>query len=171
MRTDVVVPVEIERCLRTGYELEELYDLIFGLAYLEPHYSLRYKDLELDQLSPGEKGTLLLMFYLLVDPSRSPLLLDQPDENLDNQTIKDLLVPAIKEASARRQVIVVTHNPNVAIVADADQLIVADKSDDGFFYLTGAIEDAILNKDAVDVLEGTWPAFRNRQHKYQQPPD
>jgi predicted ATPase len=142
---------------------------MFGLSYLEPHHSLRYRETELDQLSPGEKGTLLLMFYLLVDPSRSPLLLDQPDENLDNQTIKNLLVPAMKEAGARRQVLVVTHNPNVAVVADADQLVVADREDDRFVYRTGAIEDTPINKDVVDVLEGTWPAFRNRQDKYQPP--
>jgi hypothetical protein len=162
-------PVELERGLRTGHTLEELYDLMFGLSYLEPHHSLRYRETELDQLSPGEKGTLLLMFYLLVDPSRSPLLLDQPDENLDNQTIKNLLVPAMKEAGARRQVLVVTHNPNVAVVADADQLVVADREDDRFVYRTGAIEDTPINKDVVDVLEGTWPAFRNRQDKYQPP--
>ena len=149
--------------------MSEAYDLLFGLSYLEPHHSLRYRDTELDHLSPGEKGTILLMFYLLVDPNRSPLLLDQPDENLDNQTVKDLLVPAIKEAAARRQLLVVTHNPNVAVVADADQLIVADRNGYRFEYTTGAIEDSPINRDVVDVLEGTWPAFRNRHDKYQEP--
>jgi predicted ATPase len=109
------------------------------------------------------------MFYLLVDPRRVPLLLDQPDENLDNQTIKELLVPAIKQASSRRQVIAVTHNPNVAIVADADQIIVADRAGESFVYVSGAIEDGVINTGAVDVLEGTWPAFENRQDKYMPP--
>jgi ABC-type lipoprotein export system ATPase subunit len=168
-RTYSPASVELEAGLRKGHTLEELYDLVFGLSYIQPHHSLRYRSTELDQLSPGEKGTILLMFYLLVDPSRTPLLLDQPDENLDNQTIKDLLVPAIKEAATRRQVIVVTHNPNVAVVADADQLIVADRQSDRFVYSSGAIEDSQINKDVVDVLEGTWPAFQNRQVKYQEP--
>jgi predicted ATPase len=109
------------------------------------------------------------MFYLLVDPARTPLLLDQPDENLDNHTIKDLLVPSIKEAASRRQVLVVTHNPNVAIVADADQIIVASRDSEAFCYTSGAIEDGPINLSAVDVLEGTWPALDNRTLKYQRP--
>jgi len=163
------VSVDLAAGLRKGHTVSELYDLAFGLSYLEPHHSLRYRDTELDHLSPGEKGTILLMFYLLVDPSRSPLLLDQPDENLDNQTVKDLLVPAIKEAAARRQLLVVTHNPNVAVVADADQLIVAERDGSRFVYSSGAIEDTPINTDIVDVLEGTWPAFQNRRVKYQAP--
>jgi ABC-type lipoprotein export system ATPase subunit len=168
-RTSPASPVDLSTGLRRGHTVPELFDLVFGLSYLEPHHSLRYRNTELDHLSPGEKGTILLMFYLLVDPSRSPLLLDQPDENLDNQTVKDLLVPAIKEAATRRQLLIVTHNPNVAVVADADQLIVADREGDRFVYTTGAIEDAPINRDVVDVLEGTWPAFRNRHVKYQEP--
>ena len=123
-----------ERCLRKGRTLEELFDLIFSLTYIEPFHFLRYRGVPLERLSPGEKGTLLLMFYLLIDPSRKPLLLDQPDENLDNETVKELLAPAIKEASARRQVVIVTHNPNVAVVADADQVIVAAQDGDNFRY-------------------------------------
>ena len=161
--------VDPERAVRSGHTIEEIYDLVFGLAYLEPYHSLRYQGISIDRLSPGEKGTLLLVFYLLVDPARTPILLDQPDENLDNQTIKDMLVPAIKEAAGRRQVIVVTHNPNVAIVADADQLIVANRDGEVFSYSSGAIEDGPINLNAVDVLEGTWPALDNRTLKYQRP--
>jgi len=159
--------VEVERAIRTGHSVVALYDLIFGLAYLEPFYQLQYSGTPIDQLSPGDRGTLLLMFYLLVDPSRRPLILDQPDENLDNQTVKNLLVPALKEASARRQVVVVTHNPNVAVVADADQVIMALFDGNRFSYIAGAIENQSMNQHVVDVLEGTWPAFQNRGSKYE----
>lgn len=169
LRSGDNAPVDLERIVRTGHDLVEVYDLVFGLTYLEPYHALQYQGTALDQLSPGEKGTLLLMFYLLVDPAHRPLLLDQPDENLDNHTIKDLLVPAIKEAADRRQVIVVTHNPNVAIVADADQIIVADRDSISFSYAFGAIEDDHTNLSAVDVLEGTWPALVNRTDKYRPP--
>lgn len=155
--------------IRTGHSLEKLYDLIFGLEYLAPVYALEYSGVPLDRLSPGEKGTLLLMFYLLVDQSFKPILLDQPDENLDNQTIKELLVPAIKEARRRRQVIVITHNPNVAVVADADQIIAASFDGNSFEYEGGSIESWKINREVIDVLEGTWPAFMNRVAKYQQP--
>jgi hypothetical protein len=90
-------------------------------------------------------------------------LLDQPDENLDNRTIKELLVPAIKEARERRQVIVVTHNPNVAVVADADQVVTASFDGRRFEYAAGSIKHPPTNADVVDVLEGTWPAFENRE--------
>jgi ABC-type lipoprotein export system ATPase subunit len=162
-------PVDVDRAIRSAHSLEELYDLVFGLSYLEPYYHLASEGVAIDRLSPGQKGTLLLMFYLLVDPSRRPLLLDQPDENLDNGTIKDLLVPAIKEARERRQVIVVTHNPNVAVVADADQVITASFDGTRFTYMSGSIEDPPTNAEVVDVLEGTWPAFENRERKYQSP--
>ncbi|MBA3430455.1 MAG: hypothetical protein H0U16_03105, partial [Actinobacteria bacterium] len=152
-------PVDVDRAIRSAHSLEELYDLVFGLSYLEPYYLLASEGIAIDRLSPGQKGTLLLMFYLLVDPSRRPLLLDQPDENLDNGTIKDLLVPAIKEARERRQVIVVTHNPNVAVVADADQVVTAWFDGDRFTYTSGSIEHPPTNADVIDVLEGTWPAF------------
>ena len=156
------------RAIRKGYALNDLYDRVFGLEYLGPVYSLEYSGTPIDRLSPGQKGTLLLMFYLLVDRSRHPILLDQPDENLDNQTIKELLVPAIKEAKQRRQIVIVTHNPNVAVVADADQIIVARFDGSRFRYESGSIERLPINKKIVDVLEGTLPAFKNRSAKYQE---
>ena len=66
---------------------------------------------------------MLLIFYLLVDNDDIPLIIDQPEENLDNQTVYKLLVPSIKEAKNRRQIIIVTHNPNLAVVCDAEQII------------------------------------------------
>jgi ABC-type lipoprotein export system ATPase subunit len=157
----------VARQLRVNQSLVDLYDFLYGLEYLRPTYLLSYGGNAIEQLSPGEKGTLLLMFYLLVDQSDRPLLLDQPDENLDNQTIKNLLVPALKEARARRQVIVVTHNPNVAVVADADQVVVASIDRGSFEYRGAALENRSTIKDVVDILEGTRPAFTNRQRKYE----
>ena len=123
----------------------------------------------LDQLSPGERGTLLLVFYLLIDKSDIPLIIDQPEENLDNQTVYDILVPCIKEVKTRRQIIIVTHNPNLAVVCDADQVIYAsiDKKDGNCVtYESGGIENPVINKHVVDVLEGTMPAFEDRDRKY-----
>jgi ABC-type lipoprotein export system ATPase subunit len=74
------------------------------------------KDLSL--LSPGERGTLLLVFYLLIDKGDIPLVVDQPEGNLDNHTVAKVLVNCIKEARTRRQVFMVTHNPNLAVVCD-----------------------------------------------------
>jgi len=153
--------------IRSGHSLQDVYNYVYGLAYVEVDYSLQASGAPIDQLSPGQRGTLLLMFYLLVDKSERPILLDQPDENLDNQTIMQQLVPAIKEAARRRQIIIVTHSANVAIVADADQLIIADFDGTSFTYSYGAIESPDRNVDAVDILEGTWEAYVNRGQKYQ----
>lgn len=110
------------------------------------------------------------MFYLLIDRRDVPLTIDQPEENLDNQTVVDLLVPCISEARKRRQVIIVTHNPNLAVVCDADQVVHChiDKSArNKVTYTSGSLENPINNKLTVDVLEGTRPAFDHRDSKYQ----
>lgn len=162
-------PVRINDQIRKGKTRLGLYEMMFSLDYLRPRYALRMGDKELGQLSPGERGTLLLVFYLLVDKDDIPLLIDQPEENLDNQTVYELLVPCIKEAKRRRQVFIVTHNPNLAVVCDAEQVICADldkKSNHQMRYISGAIENPAINKAIVDVLEGTMPAFDNRDSKY-----
>lgn len=152
--------------LRKGATEHALFELLYGLEYLTPEFWLHSDDRPISQLSPGQRGTLLLLFYLLIDRSPRPIVLDQPEENLDNQTVHELLVPAIAEARSRRQVIAVTHNPNLAVVGDADQVIVAEMTSDAFDYVSGAIEDPEINQRIVAILEGTWPAFENRRDKY-----
>lgn len=154
--------------LRKGTEPLEVLDYIFGLEYLSPRYSLTYAGQEIGQLSPGERGLLLLVFYLLVDKDDIPIVIDQPEENLDNQTIYKVLVKCIKRAKERRQVIMVTHNPNLAVVCDAEQIVYAscDKVSCKFEYEAGAIERPEIKDRVVQILEGTEPAFKNRQSKY-----
>lgn len=152
-----------------GDDVQAFYDFVFSFDYLKPQYHITMNNQTLDELSPGEKGALLLVFYLLVDNSCVPLLIDQPEENLDNQSIYTVLCPFIRQARSRRQVILVTHNPNIAVVAGADQVIYSsiDKSA-GFSvsYETGALENPLIRQRIVDVLEGTMPAFEQRERKY-----
>jgi len=154
--------------LRKGVEPQEIFDFLYGMRYLAPRYSLTYDQQEIAQLSPGERGLLLLVFYLLVDKDDIPLIIDQPEENLDNQTIFKVLVKCIKAAKKRRQVIMVTHNPNLAVVCDADQIICAtcDKTTNTFTYVSGGIESPEIKSIVVEILEGTEPAFKNRKQKY-----
>ena len=158
--------VSVGSQLRKGASVQQVYELVFGLTYVEPDFWLRSEGMPISQLSPGQRGTLLLLFYLVVDQSTTPIVLDQPEENLDNETVHDLLVPAIADARHRRQVIVVTHNPNLAVVGDADQIVVAEASGGVFEYSTGAIESVPINDKIIAILEGTWPAFTNRTAKY-----
>lgn len=112
--------------LRQGVTAKEIYDFVCSLGFLLPIYDLRWDGKGLAQLSPGERGNLLLIFYLLVDQDDIPLVIDQPEENLDNQTVFKTLVPCIKDAKKRRQIVMVTHNPNLAVVCDAEQIVCAE---------------------------------------------
>jgi ABC-type lipoprotein export system ATPase subunit len=163
-------PIDISGQLRKHVGLKQFYDYLWSFEYLEPEYSLRLDGKDLVHLSPGERGTLLLVFYLLVDHSSNPIIVDQPEENLDSQTVYRLLIPVIKEVKKRRQIIMVTHSPNIAVVCDAEQIIHSfiDRSNkNAVIYKSGSIESTAINKSLVDVLEGTRPAFDNRDSKYQ----
>lgn len=147
----------------------DVLDCVFSLAYLKPRYSLKWSGKNIEELSPGERGTLLLIFYLLIDKRDVPLIIDQPEENLDNRTVYELLVPCIKEARKKRQVIIVTHNPNLAVVCDADQVIhcaIDKQGGNTVTYEAGSLENPAINKYTIDVLEGTRPAFDQRDSKY-----
>lgn len=166
--TDEETALSVADQLRKGQSPEELYDDLYGLGYLSPKYALTYDGQEVSLLSPGERGLLLLVFYLLLDKDDIPLVIDQPEENLDNQTIYKVLVRCIKMAKQRRQVIMVTHNPNLAVVCDAEQIVYAacDKVNRRFTYECGAIEAPHIKARVVEILEGTEPAFSNRRRKY-----
>lgn len=150
----------------------DLYDFIFSLKYIEPRYTLKLAGKEISRLSPGEKGALLLVFYLLLDQEDVPIIIDQPEQNLDNESVVSLLAECFKRARDRRQVIIVTHNPNLAVFCDADQIIYSeiDKADGNLVsYSSGSIENVAMNLRTVNVLEGTYPAFDNRKRKYLEP--
>lgn len=147
----------------------ELYNSLFSLSFLDYNYQLMQGEKKLQQLSPGERGALLLIFYLLLDKDNKPLIIDQPEDNLDNHSVANILVPFIRKAKANRQIILVTHNPNLAVVSDAEQVIFVniDKENDyAFEYQSGSIENRNINERIVQVLEGAMPAFNKRKQKY-----
>lgn len=149
--------------------LFDFYNYIFSIDYLEPSYELKLGDKHITELSPGEKGAMLIVFYLMLEKDKIPLIIDQPEENLDNESIYKILVHFIKETKKRRQVILVTHNPNLAIVGDSEQIIYVniDKKNGNIFnFESGAIENPVINKHASKILEGTIKAFNIRRLKY-----
>jgi ABC-type lipoprotein export system ATPase subunit len=169
MRTEVATPTHLSDQLARDHKPEDVYDLVYGLEYAGPRYVLKWDGKELAMLSPGERGALLLVFYLLIDKGDMPLVIDQPEGNLDNHTIAKTLVECIKEARKRRQVFIVTHNPNLAVVCDADQVIHTEISKSGgnaIRYTTGALEDPVISEHVTNVLEGTRWAFDVRGGKY-----
>jgi hypothetical protein len=149
---------------------KDFYDFFYGLEYLNVQYTIQFngKSLNDNEFSPGEKGALLLIFYLLIDRNKIPLIMDQPEENLDNESVYVLLVPYIKRAKMNRQIFVVTHNPNLAVVCDAEQVICTsmNKKTNEVRYSFGSIENPEMNKKISNILEGTLPAFDIRDRKY-----
>jgi len=155
--------------LKQGFEVKSFYDFLFSIEYLKPNYKLKLSLKNLSELSPGERGALLLIFYLLLDKQDIPLIIDQPEENLDNQSVYTVLVKFIKEAKKKRQIIIVTHNPNLAVVCDAEQIIyvkIQKENKNKVVVKSGAIENSEINSKIVEILEGTFPAFENRSEKY-----
>lgn len=147
---------------------QEFYQLLCNLDYIDIVYSLKVDKLSLQELSPGERGIVLLIFYLALSKDDIPIIIDQPEDNLDNQSVYDKLVPCICEAKKKRQVVIVTHNPNIAIACDAEQIIYCniDKNNNKIFYKSGSIENLDIRKKVIDILEGTMPAFDLRRRKY-----
>jgi hypothetical protein len=159
--------------------LVELYDWAFSTEHINLTYKIRYGETELEHLSPGTRGIALLVLYLLMDEDDTrPLIIDQPEGNLDNSSVFEQLVPYIQQAKQRRQVILITHNPNLVVATDAEQVIVASAQRHAsqpyplIKYVSGALEHTIDSKEmgireAVCLfLEGGRDAFRVRENRY-----
>lgn len=147
---------------------QEFYDFLYSLEYIGISFKLKMGGRDLDELSPGERGIVLLIFYLALSKNNMLIIIDQPEDNLDNQSVFNKLVPCICKAKQKRQVIIVTHNPNIAVACDAEQIIYCsmDKNKSKIEYTAGAIENFVIKEYVIDVLEGTMPAFDLRRLKY-----
>lgn len=163
-----VVDEDVDVSSKKIFNKQEFYNLLCGLNYIGVAYKLKMGGRDLEELSPGERGIVLLVFYLALSKNSIPIIIDQPEDNLDNQSVYSKLVPCICEAKKKRQVVIVTHNPNIAIACDAEQIVYChmNKSTHEIRYKSGAIEEPDIRRCVVDVLEGTYPAFDLRKKKY-----
>jgi len=137
--------------------------------HIAVRYAVEYDGVDIRHLSPGTRGIVLLLLYLGFDDSDDrPLIIDQPEENLDPKSVYDELVGLFVQAKTKRQVILVTHNANLVINTEADQVIVASSGNnagDGLppiTYRTGSLDDAATRHSVCDILEGGERAFRER---------
>jgi energy-coupling factor transporter ATP-binding protein EcfA2 len=142
---------------------------LYSTDHIDVTYSIQYEGADIEQLSPGTRGIVLLLLYLAIDLNDDrPLIIDQPEENLDPKSIHDELVVHFRLAKQRRQIIVVTHNANIVVNADADQVIVATcgphRSDQlpEIKYVSGGLENPDIRSRVCDILEGGEAAFRER---------
>lgn len=142
---------------------------LYRTDHIQLRYSLEYDGLNIERLSPGTRGIVLLLLYLAVDQQESdPLIIDQPEENLDPESVYSELVKLFRSASQRRQIIMVTHNANLVVNTDVDQVIIAHcgSLEEGrlpeLSYAAGGLEDPQIRRSVCEVLEGGAEAFRQR---------
>ena len=131
--------------------------------------NIQYDGVDIERLSQGTRGIVLLLLYLAIDEEDDrPLVIDQPEESLDPQSIFDELVTRFRSAKKRRQIIIVTHNANLVVNTDADQVIVATvgRHRPGELpqiqYESGGLENPEIRKRVCDILEGGERAFKAR---------
>ena len=167
-------------CAPPSVSLVEIFDWIFSLDHVQTSYKILYGGTSLEHLSPGTRGIALLVLYLLMDDDdRRPLLIDQPEGNLDNSSIYRQLVPYIRSAKKNRQIILVTHNPNLVVSTDADQIIVAtadrliEQPYPRISYTSGSLEHSVdqnskfgIRQAVCTLLEGGDSAFKDREGRY-----
>jgi len=151
-------------------------------------YNIIYNEDDILQMSPGKRGLVLMQIILHLSNAQHPILIDQPEDNLDNRTIFNDLNEFIKSKKFQRQIILVTHNANLVVSTDSEQVIVANQNgqDKGktnekfqFEYVSGSLEHTFKNPDnpgilqqmgirehVCDILEGGEDAFIYREKKY-----
>lgn len=159
--------------------------------WFEIKYSVQMDNDTIDVMSPGKKALVLLKLLIDLADSQCPILIDQPEDDLDNRSVFNDLIPFIKRKKKDRQIIIVTHNANVVLGSDAEEVIVANQQGSNvpnkyyrFEYRSGAIENnhplysedgevelGTLNTQGIqqhicDILEGGERAFELRKNKY-----
>jgi predicted ATPase len=145
---------------------------LFSTDHIDIRYGIEFDGIDIRKLSPGTRGIVLLLLYLALDDGDGrPLIIDQPEENLDPKSVFEELVMLFVEAKANRQVIMVTHNANLVVNTDADQIIVAESGPHPhsalppITYLSGGLENAVIRKAVCDILEGGEGAFQERARR------
>lgn len=174
---------------KAGYDAQSFISKILSENWYGLSLNVEYDGDNLKDMSPGKRSFVVLKLLLDFSDKKSPILIDQPEDNLDNRAIYSDLVKYIRKKKKERQIILVTHNPNIVVGADSEEVIIANQNgknspnDNGikFQYLCGSLENSkdrindetkpILDRCGVrehvcDILEGGKNAFMDREHKY-----
>ena len=149
--------------LRKHTTYSEFYNNLFAVP-VEIEIKISLEKISLESLSMGQKAIVLLKIILAYDDK--PLIIDQPEEDLDNRYIYEQLVPAFRAAKERRQIIIATHNANLTVNTDAEQIIIAKYDAGRISYEAGSLENPSTRKHIKEILEGGDEAFEKREEKY-----
>ena len=178
-----------EITFKNGYDVQSFISMILSGNWFSLQYSVDYEGDNLSDMSPGKPSFVVLKLLLDFSDKKCPILIDQPEDNLDNRAIYNELVKYVREKKKERQIILVTHNPNIVVGADSEEVIVANQNgknapnDRGikFQYVHGSLENTSaritddnepilyrcgIREHVCDILEGGENAFRDRENKY-----
>lgn len=144
--------------LQTLLELQEI--------EVDDHPEITLDGQPITSLSPGQRCSALVPIILL--QGNHPLIIDQPEDNLDNRLVFDLVVEILRNLKESRQIIVATHNPNIPVSGDAEQIVVFESIDrkTGRIAVQGSIDDPEVIEAVKDIMEGGEEAFLTRARKY-----
>jgi hypothetical protein len=115
------------------------------------------------QASQGQRAAAMLAFLLA--HGMEPLVLDQPEDDLDNHLIYDLVVQQIRANKQRRQLIIVTHNPNIVVNGDAEMIYALDFKTQCFVSQSGSLQNQKMRDEVCSVMEGGEDAFERRYQR------
>ncbi len=118
------------------------------------------------KLSYGQQGTIYLRLQIAANMFSDTIIYDQPEDDLDNDFITQELISIFKTIKSYRQVIIVSHNANLVVNADSEQIIIAHNTDGTLSYTSGSLENPIINAEVCRILEGGKRAFEDRKRKY-----
>ena len=172
--------------LKRGVDMAEVVEQLITFNGFAINYNIQYQGDNLESMSEGKMAFVILRLLLDFSKSDYPILIDQPEDDLDNRAIYAELVRYLRIKKKVRQIILVTHNPNIVVGADAEEIIVANQhginspNPDGikFAYRSGALEESFQNDNSnillcqgirehvCDLLEGGNVAFQERENKY-----
>jgi DNA repair ATPase RecN len=148
-------------------EIHDLPRLFVTKTIQDPSGKVRHIPREFAKLSLGQQQSVLLALTLCSNEDR-PLIIDQPEDNLDGEFIYHTLVPVLRRAKERRQIIVVSHNANIAVLGDAELLVVLKTAanERATIVTRGSIDQTTTRDEACKILEGAKEAFQRRARIY-----
>lgn len=128
-------------------------------------FTINYRGKELQHHSLGQRASALILF-ILNQQDNDLIIVDQPEDDLDNQTIYEDVIKLIRVLKPHTQFIFATHNANFPVLGDAEQILSCRYGDDKIENHIGSIDSPILQKEIVDIMEGGEDAFNKRKEIY-----
>ena len=125
---------------------------------------IKYHDKNIENYSLGQRASAVLLF-ILAQYDNDVIMIDQPEDDMDNQVIYKELIKTIKKAKENIQFIFTTHNPNIPVLGDAEEVI-GLKDEDGLTIDNDSIDNEVIQKDIVEIMEGGQEAFQRREKIY-----